>query len=110
MTRIGRAAGLVLSAAVAALAIAAPWLTPFEPGSQAVDFVYAPPVAKLRRLLEARGAAAWDQRTYVTGARKLMVMSYALAKLACSAPARLAEPWRPGALNTVWEYSKVVST
>lgn len=44
MTRIGRAAGLLLAAAVAVLAIAAPWLTPFEPGSQAVDFVYAPPM------------------------------------------------------------------
>jgi phytoene synthase len=65
--------------------------------------------SEIGRLLEARGAAAWDQRTYVTGARKLMVMSYALAKLARSAPARLAEPWRPGALNTVWEYSKVLS-
>ena len=44
MTRIGRAAGIVLAAAVTALAIAAPRLTPFEPGSQAVDFVYAPPM------------------------------------------------------------------
>jgi phytoene synthase len=65
--------------------------------------------SEIGRLLDRRGAHAWDQRTYVTGARKLWVIGRALAKLTRSAPARLAEPWRPAALNTVWEYSKVVS-
>jgi phytoene synthase len=58
-------------------------------------------------LLLQRGARAWDQRTYVTGARKLRVVTRAILGLIRSLPARVAQPWAPAPLRVIWKYSDV---
>ena len=63
--------------------------------------------AAIGSLLIQRGARAWDQRSYVTGARKAWMVLRGVAILVRSAPARWFMPWSPGALRTVWKYSNV---
>ena len=63
--------------------------------------------SEIGALLVKRGARAWDQRTYVTGARKIWVVLRGVLMLARSTPARVAQPWSPDALRTVWKYSNV---
>ena len=64
--------------------------------------------SEIGALLVKRGARAWDQRTYVTGARKLWVVIRGVVSLIQSAPARIFKPWTPGPLKTVWKYSNVL--
>lgn len=63
--------------------------------------------AEIGSLLVKRGARAWDQRTYVTGARKIWVVGRGILGLVRSLPSRLLQPWSPGALRTIWKYSNV---
>jgi phytoene synthase len=63
--------------------------------------------SEIGALLVKRGARAWDQRTYVTGARKLWVVVRGVLSLIQSAPARIFKPWTPRPLRTVWKYSNV---
>ncbi len=63
--------------------------------------------SEIGSLLLKRGPRAWDQRTYVTGARKIWVVTRGILSLIRSAPLRLIQPWSPGALRTVWRYSNV---
>jgi len=63
--------------------------------------------SEIGALLVKRGARAWDQRTYVIGARKIWVVLRGVLMLARSTPARVAQPWSPDALRTVWKYSNV---
>lgn len=58
-------------------------------------------------LLRKKGARAWDQRTYVTGGRKLWVVMRGLAYVLSSVPARLAEPWSPAPIRMIWTHSEV---
>ena len=64
--------------------------------------------SEIGALLVKRGARAWDQRTYVTGARKLWVVIRGVLSLIQSAPARIFKPWTPRPLRTVWKYSNVL--
>jgi hypothetical protein len=48
-----------------------------------------------------------DEFDMETGARKIWVMLRGVLSLARTAPARLFQPWSPGALRTVWKYSNV---
>ena len=64
--------------------------------------------SEIGALLVERGSRAWDQRTYVTGARKLWVVIRGVLSLIRSAPARIFKPWTPGPLKTVWTYSNVL--
>lgn len=63
--------------------------------------------SEIGSLLVKRGAYAWDQRTYVTGARKIWVVLRGVLSLIGSAPARLFRPWSPGPLRTIWKYSNI---
>ncbi|HVO95178.1 MAG TPA: phytoene/squalene synthase family protein [Terriglobales bacterium] len=63
--------------------------------------------SEIGRLLLRRGARAWDQRTYVTGARKLCVVLRALCGLLRSVPARLLQPWSPAPLRMIWKASNI---
>ena len=63
--------------------------------------------SEIGALLVERGARAWDQRTYVTGARKRWVVVRGVLSLIRSAPARIFKPWTPGPLKMVWKYSNV---
>jgi phytoene synthase len=65
--------------------------------------VYAEIGAQLRR----KGSRAWDERTYVTGARKIYVIVKGLLRLLRSLPARLFEPWSAAPLRVVWKASNV---
>ena len=64
--------------------------------------------SEIGSLLLRRGARAWDQRTYVTGSRKLWVVLRGVLSLIRSVPARIFKPWTPGPLKTVWRYSNVL--
>lgn len=63
--------------------------------------------SEIGSLLMKRGARAWDQRTYVTGARKFSVVIRGVLGVLRSVPKRLAQPWSPGPLKTVWTYSNI---
>jgi phytoene synthase len=58
------------------------------------------------RLLK-KGVRAWDERAYVTGARKLQVVGRGVARLTGSLPARLMQPWASAPIHTVWRHSEV---
>jgi phytoene synthase len=58
-------------------------------------------------LLLKRGGRAWDQRSYVTGVRKLWVVMRAVLSLIRSLPARIAQPWAPAPLRVIWKYSNI---
>ena len=61
--------------------------------------------AEIGALLRRRGARAWDQRTYVTGARKLWVVGRGAGKLLFSIPSRLMKPWSAAPIRMVWRHS-----
>jgi phytoene synthase len=63
--------------------------------------------SEIGSLLLARGGRAWDQRTYVTGARKLWAVTRGVLNLLPSLPARVLKPWSPMSLKTIWRYSNV---
>jgi phytoene synthase len=63
--------------------------------------------SEIGAMLRRKGSRAWDERTYVTGARKICVVVKALASLLRSAPARIARPWSPAPLRMVWKASNV---
>ncbi len=63
--------------------------------------------SEISALLLERGSRAWDQRTYVTGTRKVVVISRGVFRLIRSVPARVLKPWTPESLKTVWRYSNV---
>lgn len=58
-------------------------------------------------LLLRKGARAWDERTYVTGARKIWMVLCGILRLLPSLPARLARPWSPAPLRMIWKASNV---
>ena len=58
-------------------------------------------------LLLKKGARAWDQRTYVTGARKVRVVLRGVFSLLRSVPARLFRPWSPAPLRIIWKASNI---
>jgi 15-cis-phytoene synthase len=57
-------------------------------------------------LLRKKNARAWDQRTYVTGLRKIWAVTRGIVALMRSIPARLSQPWSPAPIRIVWNYSK----
>jgi len=61
--------------------------------------------AEIGNLLRKRGARAWDQRTYVTGARKVCVVARGVTSLTRSLPARLNQPWSAAPIGIVWRHS-----
>jgi 15-cis-phytoene synthase len=63
--------------------------------------------SEIGRQLAVKGTRAWDERTYVTGARKIWVVFAAIARLIRSVPARLIRPWSPAPLSMVWKASNV---
>jgi phytoene synthase len=63
--------------------------------------------SEIGRLLLAKGARAWDERTYVTGARKIRVVLGAILGLIRSVPRRWLQPWSPASLRTIWKASNV---
>jgi phytoene synthase len=58
-------------------------------------------------LLLLKGSRAWDERTYVTGARKIRVVLRGILGLLRSAPARLVSPWSAAPLRMIWKASNV---
>ncbi|MGH7872837.1 MAG: phytoene/squalene synthase family protein [Candidatus Binatia bacterium] len=63
--------------------------------------------SEIGRLLRVKGKRAWDERTYVTGARKIGVVSYAILDLMSSVPRRVIQPWSPAPLRMIWKASNV---
>lgn len=63
--------------------------------------------SEIGRRLIVKGAAAWDERVYVAGGRKLWVVGRALARVLSSVPARLLRPWSPVPLRMIWKSSNV---
>ena len=63
--------------------------------------------AEIGALLLQKGARAWDERTYVTGARKIRVVLRGILSLLRSVPARLFKPWSPAPLRVIWKASNI---
>jgi len=63
--------------------------------------------SEIGALLLKKGAHAWDERTYVTGARKICVVLRGIAKLVSSLPARLVHPWAPARIDRVWTFAEI---
>jgi phytoene synthase len=63
--------------------------------------------AEIGSLLLDRGALAWDQRGYVTGARKLRVIFGGTLQVIASLPGRLMRPWSAAPIHRVWRHSEV---
>jgi 15-cis-phytoene synthase len=63
--------------------------------------------SEIGRLLLHKGACAWDERTYVTGARKVRVVIFGILGLVRSLPARLVKPWSPAPLRVIWKASNI---
>jgi 15-cis-phytoene synthase len=63
--------------------------------------------SEIGALLMKKGSRAWDERTYVTGARKFAVVLRGILSLLRSMPARLSKPWSPAPLRVVWKASNI---
>jgi 15-cis-phytoene synthase len=63
--------------------------------------------SEIGALLMKKGARAWDERTYVTGARKFAVVLRGILSLLQSTPARFSKPWSPVPLRMVWKASDI---
>ena len=63
--------------------------------------------SEIGALLLQKGARAWDERTYVTGARKIRVVLRGILSLIRSVPARLFQPWSPAPLRVIWKASNI---
>lgn len=58
-------------------------------------------------LLLRKGPRAWDQRTYVAGSRKILMVARGMGHLLRSVPARVIKPWSPAPIHKVWYHSEV---
>jgi phytoene synthase len=63
--------------------------------------------AGIGALLVQKRARAWDERTYVTGARKIRLVLWGILGLLRSVPARLLRPWAAAPLRVVWKASDI---
>ena len=63
--------------------------------------------SEIGALLQQKGARAWDERTYVTGGRKIRVVLRGVLALLRSVPARLFKPWSPAPLRVIWKASNI---
>jgi phytoene synthase len=63
--------------------------------------------AEIGSLLLHKGPSAWDQRSYVTGFRKLWVILGGVLKVISSMPARLMRPWSAAPIRRIWRHSEL---
>jgi 15-cis-phytoene synthase len=63
--------------------------------------------SEIGSLLIKRGARAWDQRIYVTGGRKILVVLRASLGVILTLPARLLRPWSAAPLRAIWKASNI---
>jgi phytoene synthase len=63
--------------------------------------------SEIGAMLLKKGPHAWDERTYVTGARKIWVVLRGIARLLRSLPARLIRPWAPAHIDRVWTFAEI---
>jgi phytoene synthase len=63
--------------------------------------------AEIGSLLLHKGPSAWDQRSYVTGPRKLWVILGGVLHVTASMPARLMRPWSAAPIHRVWRHSEL---
>jgi phytoene synthase len=63
--------------------------------------------SEIGALLLRKGPRAWDERTYVTGARKIRVVLAGVVGLLRSLPARAVKPWSPAPLRVIWKASNI---
>jgi phytoene desaturase len=57
------------------------------------------------RVVRSRGARAWDERAVVSKGRKLSMVLKGLLLTLKTVPYRIAKPWRPVELNTIWRHT-----
>ena len=63
--------------------------------------------AEIGSLLLRKGSSAWDQRTYVTGSRKICVIVRGLLHVIASIPSRMMRPWSAAPIRMIWRHSEV---
>lgn len=64
--------------------------------------------AEIGSLVSRRGASAWDQRTYVTGPRKIQVILVGVLQVIASIPARMLRPWSAAPIQMICRHSGLV--
>ena len=63
--------------------------------------------AEIGSLLLQKGSSAWDQRSYVTGGRKLWVIIGGVLQVIASIPLRMMQPWSAAPIHMIWRHSEV---
>jgi phytoene synthase len=61
--------------------------------------------AEIGTRLVQKGAAGWDERTYVEGPRKFVMAARGVMQGLRSLPARAAKPWSPAPITMIWRHS-----
>ena len=64
--------------------------------------------AEIGSLVLRKGASAWDQRTYVTGPRKIRVILVGVLQVIASIPARMLRPWSAAPIQMICRHSGLV--
>lgn len=82
-----------------------------DEGLKYLAFGAALPIASARRIYAeigrrvlARGKFAWDSRTVVSLARKIMVLLHGIVQVVLSIPSRLWAPWKPVPITSLWRF------
>lgn len=63
--------------------------------------------AEIGYLVLRQQSRAWEQRIYVTGARKLWVVARGIRHVLKSIPARALHPWSPAPIRIVWRHAEI---
>lgn len=63
--------------------------------------------AEIGSLILKKGSSAWNQRSYVTGARKHWVIMGGVLQVIASIPLRVMRPWSAAPLHMIWRHSEV---
>jgi phytoene synthase len=60
--------------------------------------------AEIGRMIVRRGQHAWDERTYTSRTRKLVLCAKGIAQMVASIPDRVVHPWSAVPIRTVWRF------
>jgi 15-cis-phytoene synthase len=62
--------------------------------------------AEIGSLILRKGSSAWDERSYVTGARKHWVIIGGVLQVIATIPLRMMRPWSAAPIHMIWRHSE----
>jgi phytoene synthase len=62
--------------------------------------------AAIGSLILRKGSSAWDERSYVTGARKHWVIIGGVLQVIATIPLRMMRPWSAAPIHMIWRHSE----